>query len=241
MQHSLGRAAWSADAVRDDLRTYVVEHLGAPNAVLVIDEMGFLKKGTRRVGVARQHSGTAGRIENCQIGVFLAYATTCGRTLLDRELYLSREWAADPVRRAATGVPEEVSFATKPQLARQMLARALAAGVPCGWVTGDSVYGSDWRIRSWLEERQLSYVLGVTAQYRIFTGHGREWAAEVVGRLAFNVWRRVSCGPAVKGRAVRLGTAAPGSPPVAAPTVVIGQAQHAGAHRDGLLRGVRAV
>ncbi len=199
MQHLLGRAVWSADGVRDDLRTYVVEHLGESAAVLVVDETGFLKKGTKSAGVARQYSGTAGRVENCQIGVFLVYATRRGRTFLDRELYLPRAWATAPERRAVAGVPEEVPFATKPQLARQMIARALSAGVPWGWVTGDSVYGSDWRMRSWLEERQLSYVLGVTAQYRIFTGHEREWAATVVKRLPEDAWRRVSCGAGSKG------------------------------------------
>ena len=167
--------------------------------MLVIDETGFLKKGTKSVGVARQYSGTAGRIENCQIGVFLAYATGRGRTFLDRELYLPREWATDPGRRKAAGIPDAVAFATKLQLARQMIARALAAGVPCRWVTGDAVYGSDWRMRAWLEERQLSYVLGVTAQYRLFTGQEREWAAAVVGKLAATVWRRVSCGAGSKG------------------------------------------
>jgi SRSO17 transposase len=199
VQHLLGRAAWSADAVRDDLQSYVVEHLGEPDAVLVIDETGFLKKGTKSVGVARQYSGTAGRVENCQIGVFLAYAAGRGRTFLDRELYLPRAWAADPARRAVAGVPEEVPFATKPQLARQMITRALAAGVPCRWVTGDSVYGSDWRMRSWLEEQRLAYVLGVTAQYRLFTGRTREWAAAVVGRLAPDAWRQLSCGAGSQG------------------------------------------
>jgi SRSO17 transposase len=202
MQHLLGRAVWSADAVRDDLRTYVVEHLGEPDAVLVIDETGFLKKGTRSVGVARQYSGTAGRVENCQIGVFLVYATARGRTFLDRELYLPRAWVTDSPRRLAARVPETARFMTKPQLARQMIAHALAAGVPCGWVTGDSVYGSDWRMRSWLEEQQLSYVLGVTAQYRVFTGHTREWAAAVVKRLPENAWSRVSCGAGSKGERV---------------------------------------
>jgi SRSO17 transposase len=202
MQHLLGRAVWSADAVRDDLRTYVVEHLGEPDAVLVVDETGFLKKGTKSVGVARQYSGTAGRVENCQIGVFLVYATARGRTFLDRKLYLPRAWAADGPRRTAAGIPEMVRFMTKPQLARQMIARALAAGVPCRWVTGDSVYGSDRRMRSWLEERQVSYVLGVTAQYRMFTGHEREWAAAVVKRLPEHAWRRVSCGAGSKGERV---------------------------------------
>jgi SRSO17 transposase len=129
MQHVLGRAIWSADAVRDDLRTYVVEHLGEPDAVLVVGETGFLKKGTKSVGVARQYSGTAGRVEHCQIGVFLVYATARGRTFLDRELYLPRAGATARPRRTAAGVPETVRFMTKPQLARPMIARALAAGV----------------------------------------------------------------------------------------------------------------
>jgi SRSO17 transposase len=199
MQHRLGRAAWNAEAVRDDLQSYVIEHLGDPDGVLVIDETGFLKKGTKSVGVARQYSGTAGRIEHCQIGVFLVYATARGRTFLDRELYLPRDWATDSARRTAAGVPDAVSFATKRQLARQMMTRALAAGVPCRWVTGDPVYGSDWRMRSWLEERRLSYVLGVTAQYRLFTGHEREWASAVIARLPEKAWSRVSCGTGSKG------------------------------------------
>jgi SRSO17 transposase len=202
VQHLLGRAAWSADAVRDDLRAYVVEHLGDADAVLVVDETGFVKKGTKSVGVARQYSGTAGRVENCQIGVFLAYATEHGRTFLDRELYLPREWTTDAARREAAGVPAEVSFATKPQLARQMLARALAGGVRCQWLTGDSVYGNDWRMRAWLEDRHLNYVLGVTAQYRIFTGAEREWAATVVRRLPATEWHRYSCGAGSKGERI---------------------------------------
>lgn len=199
MQHLLGRAAWNADAVRADLQGYVIEHLGDPAGVLVIDETGFLKKGTKSVGVARQYSGTAGRIENCQIGVFLVYATARGRTFLDRELYLPRDWATDLARRTAAGVPEAIPFATKLQLARQMITRALAAGVPCGWVTGDTVYGSDWRMRVWLDERRLSYVLGVTAQYCIFTGQERERASAIVARLPKKAWSRVSCGTGSKG------------------------------------------
>src|SRR5436190_3633010 len=133
MQHLLARADWDADQVREDLRAYVVEQLGEEHAVLVIDETGFLKKGTKSVGVQRQYSGTAGRIENCQIGVFLAYASPRGRTFLDRELYLPREWAEDAARRDEAGVPADVEFATKPQLAKRMLERALAAGVPAAW------------------------------------------------------------------------------------------------------------
>jgi SRSO17 transposase len=202
VQHLLGRAVWSADAVRDDLRAYVVEHLGDTGAVLVVDETGFVKKGVKSVGVARQYSGTAGRVENCQIGVFLAYATKRGRTFLDRELSLPRQWATDAARRAAAGVPAAISFATKPQLARRMIARALAGGVPCTWLTGDAVYGNDWRMRAWLEDRNLNYVLGVTAQYRIFTGEAREWAATVVGRLPATAWQRHSCGAGSKGERV---------------------------------------
>jgi SRSO17 transposase len=199
IQHLLGRAVWSADEVRDDLRTYVVHHFGDARAVLVVDETGFLKKGTKSVGVARQYSGTAGRIENCQIGVFLVYATEHGRTFLDRELYLPKAWAVDGARRAAANVPETVSFATKLQLARRMITRTVEAKVPFGWITGDSVYGNDWRMRTWLEEQGLNYVLGVTAQYRLFTGQEREWAATVVRRLPTAAWHRGSCGAGRKG------------------------------------------
>ena len=132
VQHLLGRAVWDADAVRDELRAYVAEHLGDPDAVLVVDETGFLKKGTRSVGVQRQYSGTAGRIENCPIGVFLAYASAAGRAFLDRELYLPEAWTADAARRGEAGVPPDGEFRTKPQLARAMLERAFAAGVPAG-------------------------------------------------------------------------------------------------------------
>ena len=198
-QHLLGRAAWSADEVRDDLRAYVVEHFNDKAAVLVIDETGFLKKGMKSAGVARQYTGTAGRVENCQVGVFLTYAAARGRTFLDRELYLPEVWASDAARRAEAGVPEEVEFATKPQLARRMIAGALAAGVECTWVTGDSVYGNDGKLRVWLEERRLPYVLGVTAQYRLFTERGREWALDVFAQLPARSWRRLSCGAGSKG------------------------------------------
>jgi SRSO17 transposase len=201
-QHLLGRAEWSADEVRDDLYAYVREHFNDQGAVLVIDETGFLKKGVKSAGVARQYTGTAGRIENCQVGVFLTYAAPRGRTFLDRELYLPEAWAGDEARRAEAGVPEEVGFATKPQLARGMIARALAAGVECAWVTGDSVYGNDGKLREWLEERRLPFVLGVTAQYRLFTERGREWAKEIFARLPARGWRRLSCGAGSKGERV---------------------------------------
>src|SRR5438105_9378751 len=165
MQHLMGRAVWSADEVRDDLRAYVVEQLSDERGVLVIDETGFLKKGTKSAGVQRQYSGTAGRIDNCQIGVFLAYATRHGRTFLDRELYLPQGWATDNQRRREAGIPQAVKFATKLVLARRMIERAQQAGVPFRWVTGDEVYGNDSQMRSWLEKRQISYVLAVSSQY----------------------------------------------------------------------------
>ncbi len=140
VQDFLARMHWDADLVRDDLRAYVVEHLGDAEAVLVLDETGFLKKGDKSCGVQRQYSGTAGRIENCQIGVFLGYASRHGQALIDRALYLPQSWAADPGRRATAGVPEPVAFATKPKLGRAMLEHAFAAGVPSTWVVGDSVY-----------------------------------------------------------------------------------------------------
>src|SRR5579859_6469362 len=153
MQRLLAGAKWDASTVRDDLVGYVVEHLGDPEAVLVIDETGFLKQGTHSVGVQRQYSGTAGRIANCQIGVYLTYASPAGHVLLDRELYLPKEWAQDRTRRREAGVPDDVTFATKPELARRMLERAREAGVPAAWVTGDSIYGGDRRLRVWLEQQ----------------------------------------------------------------------------------------
>jgi SRSO17 transposase len=139
VQHLLRRALWEPEAVRDELRTYLLQHLQDPDAVLVIDETGCLKKGRHSAGVARQYSGTAGRIENCQIGVLLAYASRLGHTLLDRERYVPEEWTADRERCRRAGMPGERRFATKPQLAKDMVHRALAAGVPARWVTGDSV------------------------------------------------------------------------------------------------------
>src|SRR5436190_21949083 len=142
-QHLLGRADWDADVLRDKLRTYLTDYLAEPDAVGVIDETGFLKKGIYSAGVARQYSGTAGRVENCQIGVFLAYASGHGHTLLARELYLPKEWTEDRERCRHAGIPDERAFATKPALALQMLSRTFDAGVVLAWVSGDSVYGDD--------------------------------------------------------------------------------------------------
>jgi SRSO17 transposase len=166
MQYLLDRARWESDTLRDQLRCYVSETLGDPQAVLVIDETGFLKKGTKSVGVQRQYRGTAGRIENCQIGVFLTYASPRGHTLLDRELYLPKSWTQNPDRRRAANVPEEVVFATKPELAARMLWRTLDAGVFAAWVTGDTVYGSSRALRAGLEARQQAYALAVACKER---------------------------------------------------------------------------
>ncbi len=154
MQHLLGRAVWDTDGVRDDLRDYVMEHLGDPHGVLVVDETGDVKKGTATVGTQRQYTGTAGRIENAQVAVYLTYAGQGGHAMIDRELYLPRSWTSDPARCVAAGVPDDVAFATKPALAQTMLARALDAGVPARWVAADEVYGADPELRADLQARE---------------------------------------------------------------------------------------
>lgn len=170
VQDFLARMRWDADAVRDDLRAYVVEHLGDPGAVLVLDETGFLKKGEHSVGVQRQYSGTAGRIENCQIGVFLGYAGRHGYALIDRALYLPQAWAADEARRRSAWVPDTVAFATKPKLGLTMLERALDAGVPCAWVAGDK--------RLW--RRQCDPARPGAPPHRLRAGR-HQWTAPVAG------------------------------------------------------------
>jgi SRSO17 transposase len=203
MQRLLNHADWDADAVRDDLRDYVVEHLGDDAAVLVVDETGFLKKGTKSAGVARQYSGTAGRIENCQVGVFLAYATPAGRTFLDRELYVPGAWIDDRDRCAAAGIGPDVPFRTKPELALAMLGRALDAGVPAGWVAADEIYGQNAGLRLALEERGLPYVLAVPVnQYTVATLDGRIAQARVDAVSAAvpeENWSRLSAGAGAKG------------------------------------------
>jgi SRSO17 transposase len=202
-QRVLSRAVWEADAARTLCRTYVVEHLGAADGVLVLDETGFLKKGDKSAGVARQYSGTAGRVENCQIGVFLAYASGRGHALIDRELYLPEAWAEAVARRAAAKIPPAVSFATKPQLAERMLARALAAGVPFAWVVGDEVYGSDRRLRMFLEEHARPFVLAVRCNERLWSVHqgrlGQHAAAALAAALPDTAWQCLSAGSGTKG------------------------------------------
>jgi SRSO17 transposase len=161
MQSLLGRSRWQAEGLRDAVRDYVMHALGDPGGVLIVDETGFVKKGEHSAGVARQYSGTAGRIENAQVGVFLAYASRFGQALIDRQLYLPAAWAKDQERRAKAQVPDEVAFATKPQMACELIARALDAGVPCAFVLADALYGSDSRLRRMLEGRGQPYVLAV--------------------------------------------------------------------------------
>ncbi len=192
MQHLLDRAKWDCDGVRDALRAYVCEMLAAPNAVLVIDETGFLKKGHKSVGVQRQYSGTAGRIENCQVGVFLSYASLRGHTLLDRELYLPKSWTDDQERGLEAHVPASVTFATKPELAAQMLWRNLDAGLPVAWVTGDTVYGSAQSLRAGLETRKQAYALAVACKEHIEV-QGAEDLASSRGR-ALNSRHQKSAG-----------------------------------------------
>ena len=211
MQRLLAYADWDPDAVRDDVRDYVVEHLaprsGETAGVLVVDETGFLKKGAKSAGVARMYSGTAGRVENCQIGVFLGYATSVGRTFLDRELYLPKPWTQDRARRAEAHIGEDVEFATKPELAMGMLTRALDAGVPAGWVTGDEVYGQHFRLRRMLEERGMPYVMAVPVNQRVIAavdeGAGpkvRELRADALAAmLSPQAWKKISAGDGAKG------------------------------------------
>jgi SRSO17 transposase len=199
VQRLLNAADWDVDAVRDDLRSYVVEHLGEPDGVLIADESGFLKKGTKSVGVARQYTGTAGKRENCQIGVFLGYASSRGRAFLDRELYLPQEWADGQARRTEAGVPEEVAFATKPQLARRMLERAFVAGVPAAWVTGDEIYGNDPDLRRWLEAERHPYVLAVSCSHAIWRNGSQEPAEALIAALPAEAWVTLSAGTGSKG------------------------------------------
>ena len=203
VQRLLATYRWDADEVRDDLREYVVEHPGDPAAALVVDETGFLKQGNKSVGVPRQYSGTAGKIENCQIGVFPAYGSRRGRTFLDRELYLPQVWAEDWERRREAGVPEGVSFHTKGQLARVMIARVLAAEAPFGWVAGDTVYGNDRRLRQWLEEQQVPYVLAVKSNEPLWADMEGGSTQVAARRLAQGIpadrWERLSAGEGSKG------------------------------------------
>jgi SRSO17 transposase len=204
MQRLLNGSGWDADGVRDDIRSYAVERLAEADAVLVVDETGFVKKGTHSAGVARQYTGTAGRIENAQVGVFLAYASPAGVALIDRELYLPKVWTDDRERCRAAGISDDVSFQTKPQLAQAMLERAVGAQVRFGWVTGDTVYGGDRRLRVWLEQHAIPHVMAVKCSEPVWaaTEHGPSQVAaqQVIDEIEPERWLRLNAGHGSKGK-----------------------------------------
>jgi SRSO17 transposase len=199
VQQFLYRSPFAPDALRDDLRSYVVEHLGHDDAILVVDETGFLKKGVHSTGVARQYSGTAGRIENCQIGVFLTYASPHGYAFIDRWLYLPESWISDRHRCQQAGIPDSEPFATKPEMALTMLKRAAAAEVPFGWVTGDSVYGDDRSIRLWLETLPRGYVMAVSSKEYVTMNWRQVRISRILEHLPSEGWERLSAGDGAKG------------------------------------------
>jgi SRSO17 transposase len=208
MQRLLNASRWAVDAVRDDLVAYVRERLADPAAILVIDETGFLKKGAKSAGVKRQYSGTAGKLENCQVGVFLAYSSLVPaetQVLVDRKLYLPEEWISDVARRREAGIADDVEFATKPELARRMLERARAAGLPAAWVTGDTVYGGSGPLRAWLEGQRQSSVLAIAANDGVDLPTGDQTSMRVLPKeiaayaLDPHEWRRLSAGDGSKG------------------------------------------
>lgn len=199
VQHLLGRADWEADRVRDDLVAYVQDHLADPQGVLILDETGFLKKGVKSAGVQRQYSGTAGRIENCQIGVFLAFTGRRGRVLLDRELYLPKSWADDADRRKEARIPDDVAFATKPKLAERMLDRAWKAGVKGAWGVGDEVYGNDSDLRRFLESNAQPYVLSVRCDQKLWVDLEHLRVDRIADALPKRVWGKSRAGLGTKG------------------------------------------
>jgi SRSO17 transposase len=201
MQRLLGEAVWDADAVRDDVCGYVVDAIGDPGGVLILDDTGDLKSGVHTVGVQRQYTGTAGRIENAQVSVFLAYATPAGRALIDRAVYLPASWIGDPARCAAAGIPDNVTFATKITIGRQMLDRAHAAGVPAAWATADEFYGGDRGLRRDLQARRLGYVLAIAKSHRVNIGglHGTARGDYIAATLGKKAWNRHSAGDGAKG------------------------------------------
>lgn len=198
VQRLLGEADWDEEAVRDDLRAYVTEHLSGEDGVLVVDETGFVKKGKKSAGVARQYSGTAGRRENSQVGVFLEYASGKGAAFIDRALYLPEEWTGDRVRCREAGIGDEVQFATKGELARKMLVRAFAAGVSADWVVGDTVYGYD-ELRLWLDEQQKHYVLAVPETHAVWIAGRQQPVGLVAALLPESAWVVLSAGEGSKG------------------------------------------
>jgi SRSO17 transposase len=200
LQHLLARASWDAEAVRDDLRDYVVDALGDPGAVLVVDETGDVKKGVHSVGVQRQYSGTAGRIENSQVAVYLTYAAPRGHALIDRALYLPRSWAEDPTRCTAAGIPDgQRGFATKPTLAATLISRAVEARIPAAWVAGDEVYGADPRLRAAVRGHGLGYVMAIAANRRVPTHAGPIRVDALPTLIPTHAWQKHSAGAGAHG------------------------------------------
>lgn len=199
LQHLLARAVWDPEKVRDELRDYVTGHLGADDGVLIVDETGFIKKGTASAGVSRQYTGTSGKVDNCQVAVFAAYASHRGRALIDRELYLPKAWMDDPERCRAAGIPAEREFATKPQIARGLLARLLEAGVPARWIAADEAYGQDYRFRRGIEQLGVGYVLAVPKSQQVRAFGAMRRIEELIGLAPLDAWKRVSCGDGAKG------------------------------------------
>ncbi len=199
IQNLLGRSVWEVDSVRDELIEYVKDHLFSADGVGVFDETGFIKKGRQSVGVQRQYSGTAGKVENCQIGVFLTYVSESGHTFLDRDLYLPESWTQDPERCRRAGVPEDIEFATKPALAQQMLARTLDRGMRFAWITGDAVYGNNPGLRRALEAQVQAYVLGIAGSQQVVIGETSLQATETLTHLTETDWQRLSAGNGTKG------------------------------------------
>ena len=199
MQRLLRWADWDTGEVRDDVRDYVIEHLGDRDGVLIADETGFIKKGTRSAGVQRQYSGTAGRTENCQVGVFLAYASVHGHALIDRELYLPQSWTEDRDRCRAAGIPDEIEFSTKPRQAQAMISRAIEAGVPFAWFTADEAYGQAKYLHAWLEDRDVSYVLAIRRSDTLTTASGEQRADALIAAAPARAWQRLSTGAGAHG------------------------------------------
>jgi hypothetical protein len=241
MQRLLRRADWDVDGVRDDVRDYVIEQLGDRAGVLIADDTGFLKKGTRSAGVQRQYSGTAGRTENCQVGTFLAYASVHGHALIDRELYLPRSWAEDPGRRRAAGIPEEAVFTTKPRQAQAMISRAIAAGVPFAWVTADETYGQAKYLQAWLEDQDVCYVVAIRCSDTLTTGAGEQRADALISAAPSRAWQRLSTGAGAHGPRVFDWTRVPVPHPVAARPRALAAGPPVGQRprRDRLLRLLR--
>jgi len=199
MQRLLRRADWDVDGVRDDVRAYAAGQLGDRGGVLIAGDTGFLKKGTRSAGVQRQYSGTAGRTENCQVGVFLAYASRFGHALIDRELYLPRSWTDDPQRCRAAGISAEAEFTTRPRQAQAMIARAVAAGVPFAWFTADEAYGQAKWLQAWLEDQDIFYVMAIRCSDTLTTPEGELRADALVAAVPSRAWQKISAGAGAHG------------------------------------------